>query len=216
MLNSNDHRQQALAQPLVLGNCEAVVTDDIDLLAEHISLAVPLRDIAVLGPQQQFRHRSSYRIAGDMGLTAATSTPTRMWVDESSDCAMVLLSQGDAVYEIEGKTYPIQAGRSAMFLPGMDYKLDSSLSGGLIYNLSPSCWPATSVKPVAAACTSTRRSTSSIGPRPSTCNSRQSSRCCSVFRCCSARSTAWAPRSSPTVSLWCDCRRGSTPSRLPC
>lgn len=137
MLNSNDHRQQALAQPLVLGNCEAVVTDDIDLLAEHISLAVPLRDIAVLGPQQQFRHRSSYRIAGDMGLTAATSTPTRMWVDESSDCAMVLLSQGDAVYEIEGKTYPIQAGRSAMFLPGMDYKLDSSLSGGLIYNLSP-------------------------------------------------------------------------------
>jgi hypothetical protein len=137
MQYSDDHRQQALTQPLILGNHEAVINDDIDLLAEHISLAVPLRDIAALGPQQQFRQRSSYRIAGDMGLTAAIVTPTRMWVDESHDCSMVLLNHGHATYQLENKTYEVHGGNLGIFLPGMEYSLESSLAGGLVYNLSP-------------------------------------------------------------------------------
>lgn len=126
-----------LESPLLLGNDEAIATDDIDVLAEHISLAVPVRDIAPLGPQQQFRHRSSYRIAGDMGLAAATATPTRLWVDENSECAVVLLRQGSAHYHLDGHDFFAAAGSSGMFLPGMDYIQDTSLASGLIYNLSP-------------------------------------------------------------------------------
>ncbi|MFM9101887.1 MAG: hypothetical protein ACKOPS_11390 [Cyanobium sp.] len=137
MPNSNDPRVRALQKPLVLGNYEAVVTADIDQLAEHISLAVPVRDIAPVGPAQTFRHRSSYRIAGDMGLAAATATPTRLWVDESSDCAVVLLTQGHARYALDGHDYLASAGSSGMFLPGMEYRQETSLAGGLIYNLSP-------------------------------------------------------------------------------
>jgi predicted phosphoribosyltransferase len=48
MPNSNDPRVRALQKPLVLGNYEAVVTADIDQLAEHISLAVPVADRQVL------------------------------------------------------------------------------------------------------------------------------------------------------------------------
>ncbi|QVL54143.1 MAG: hypothetical protein KFB97_07580 [Cyanobium sp. M30B3] len=137
MPNSNDSRFRALEKPLILGNYEAIITEDIDQLAEHISLAVPVRDIAPVGPSQQFRHRSSYRIAGDMGLAAATATPTRMWVDESSDCAVVLLNQGHARYVLDGHDYLASAGSSGMFLPGMDYLQETSLASGLIYNLSP-------------------------------------------------------------------------------
>ena len=137
MQNSNDPRVWALQKPLVLGNHEAVVTEDIDQLAEHISLAVPVRDIAPVGPAQTFRNRSSYRIAGDMGLTAATATPTRLWVGESSDCALVLLTQGHARYAIDGHDYLACAGTSGMFLPGMEYQQETSLASGLIYNLSP-------------------------------------------------------------------------------
>jgi hypothetical protein len=137
MVDSEEHRRQALKRPLALGNHDAVVTDDIDLLAEHISLAVPLRDIVALGPQKHFLHRSSYRIAGDMGLTAATNTPTRMWVDESSECAIVLFNQGHACYHLDGQRYIARAAATGMFLPGMEYSLESGLAGGLIYNLSP-------------------------------------------------------------------------------
>jgi hypothetical protein len=137
MQNRNDPGHLPLNSPLLVGNDEAVVTDDIDLLAEHISLAVPVRDIAPLGPPQQFRHRSSYRIAGDLGLAAATATPTRMWVDENSECAVVLLKQGSARYVLDGHDYLAHAGSSGMFLPGMDYIQETSLASGLIYNLSP-------------------------------------------------------------------------------
>jgi hypothetical protein len=137
MQNRNDPRHLPQDSPLLLGNYEAFVTDDIDLLAERISLAVPVRDIAPLGPQQQFRHRSCYRIAGDMGLAAATATPTRMWVDESGECAVVLLNQGCAHYVLDGHNFLADAGSSGMFLPGMDYLQETSLASGLIYNLSP-------------------------------------------------------------------------------
>ena len=137
MANSNDPRHRALATPLVLGNHEAVETEDIDQLAEHISLAVPVRDIAPMGPARTFRHRSSYRIAGDMALAAATATPTRLWVDESSDCAVVLLTRGHARYALDGHDFLASAGTSGMFLPGMDYQQETDLASGLIYNLSP-------------------------------------------------------------------------------
>jgi hypothetical protein len=88
MQKSNQARHQTLAQPLDLGN-NAVVRADNDQLAEHISMVVRVGDIAPLGPLEQFRHRSIYRIAGVMVLTAATATPTRLWVDESSDCAVL-------------------------------------------------------------------------------------------------------------------------------
>lgn len=126
-----------LDTPLLLGEGEAIATDDIDLLAEHISLAVPVRDIAPLGPQEQFCHRSSYRIAGDMGLAAATATPTRMWVDESRECAVMLIKRGSARYVIDGHHFQADAGSSCMFLPGMDYVQETSLASGLIFNLSP-------------------------------------------------------------------------------
>jgi len=94
MPGSSEQREQALRHPLVLGNHEARVNDDIDLLAEHISLAVPLRDIMAIGPSRHFRQRSSYRIAGDTSLMAATITPTRMEVEESKECSIVLVTQG--------------------------------------------------------------------------------------------------------------------------
>jgi hypothetical protein len=137
MLNSKDPTLTVLDRPLALGNFEAVINSDVDLLAEHISLAVPVRDVEVLGPTQNFLHRSSYKIAGDMGLAAATATPTHMRVDESSECAVVLLTQGHAQYELEGHNYLASAGVSGMFLPGMDYRQETGLTSGLIYNLSP-------------------------------------------------------------------------------
>lgn len=137
MLHRDDPRDRALAKPLVLGDHEATITDDIDQLAEHISLTVPVRDIAPLGAAQTFRHRSSYRIAGDMGLTAACATPTRLWVDESRDCAVVLLKQGHARYALDGHAFLASAGSTGMFLPGMEYLQETSLASGLIYNLSP-------------------------------------------------------------------------------
>ncbi|MEB3353927.1 MAG: hypothetical protein VKM34_06800 [Cyanobacteriota bacterium] len=136
MPGSSEQREQALRHPLVLGNHEASITDDIDLLAEHISLTVPLRDIMAIGPAGQFRQRSSYRIAGDTGLTAATITPTRMEVEESRECSIVLVTQGSATYEVETTRYVAQAGNTAMFLPGMAYSLESELASGLVYNLS--------------------------------------------------------------------------------
>ncbi len=93
MPGSSEQREQALRHPLVLGNHEARVNDDIDLLAEHISLTVPLRDI-------------------------------------------VLVTQGAATYELDTQRYRAQAGSTAMFLPGMRYRLESELASGLVYNLS--------------------------------------------------------------------------------
>jgi hypothetical protein len=136
MQSNSDHQDAVLRQPLVLGNHEALVNDDIDLLAEHISLAVPLREIAAIGPSDDFRQRSSYRIAGDIGLTAATITPTRMVVEACNECSIVLLRKGHATYELEGSPYLCQAGSVGMFLPGMDYQVESSLASGLVYNLS--------------------------------------------------------------------------------
>jgi hypothetical protein len=136
MPGSSEQRDQVLRQPLVLGNHEARVDDDIDLLAEHIALTVPLRDITPIGPRHSFRQRSSYRIAGDTGLTAACLTPARMRVEECSDCSIVLLNQGTATYELEGRRYPVQAGCTAIFLPGMEYSLENGLASGLVYNLS--------------------------------------------------------------------------------
>lgn len=136
MAISSEQRDQVLRQPLALGNCEARVNDDIDLLAEHLSLTLPLREIDSIGPRCGFRQRSSYRIAGDTGLTAATVTPTRMQVDESSDCTIVLLTQGEATYELDAHTYTVQAGSTAIFLPGMEYSLESGLASGLVFNLS--------------------------------------------------------------------------------
>ncbi len=136
MPGSSEQREQALRHPLVLGNHEARVNDDIDLLAEHISLTVPLRDIVAIGPSHLFRQRSSYRIAGDTGLTVATITPTRMEVEESKECSIVLVTQGAATYELDTQRYRAQAGSTAMFLPGMRYRLESELASGLVYNLS--------------------------------------------------------------------------------
>lgn len=136
MPGSSEQREQALRHPLVLGNHEARVNDDIDLLAEHLSLAVPLRDIVAIGPSRHFRQRSSYRIAGDTGLTAATITPTRMEVEESKECSIVLVTQGSAIYQLDARRYQAQAGSTAMFLPGMHYTLESELASGLVYNLS--------------------------------------------------------------------------------
>ena len=133
---SGNPREQVLRQPLVLGDEEARIDDDIDLLAEHIALTVPLRDITPIGPRHSFRQRSSYRIAGDTGLTAASITPTRMWVEESADCSIVLLNQGHATYTLESERYRVQAGGEAIFLPGMAYSLENGLASGLVYNLS--------------------------------------------------------------------------------
>jgi hypothetical protein len=129
-------REQLLRLPLVLGDQEARIDDDIDLLAEHIALTVPLRDITPIGPLRSFRQRSSYRIAGDTALTAASITPTRMWVEESADCSIVLLNQGHATYALDCKRYRVQAGSTAIFLPGMAYSLENGLASGLVYNLS--------------------------------------------------------------------------------
>ena len=136
MPGSSEQREQALRHPLVLGNHEARVNDDIDLLAEHISLAVPLRAIMAIGPSRHFRQRSSYRIAGDTSLTAATITPTRMEVEESKECSIVLVTQGSATYQLDTRRYLAQAGNTAMFLPGMHYAMESELASGLVYNLS--------------------------------------------------------------------------------
>ena len=134
--------EQINRQRLVLGHHDACINDDPDLLAELISLAVPLQGLDSLAPQGQFRHRTSTRIAGDIGFTATVTTPVTMEVDDHPDCSIVLLNQGCANYRLEGRDYPVTTGESALFLPGMGYHVQSGdrsggLCSGLIYNLSP-------------------------------------------------------------------------------
>lgn len=129
-------------QRLVLGHHDALINDDPDVLADSISLAVPLQELNSLSPEDQFRHRASCRIAGDIGLTAAVTTPVAMRVDDHPDCSIVLLNQGCASYWVDGQEYKVRSGESAIFLPGMAYHLQSgdgpgSLCSGLVYNLSP-------------------------------------------------------------------------------
>jgi hypothetical protein len=129
-------------QRLVLGHHDALINDDPDVLADSISLAVPLQELNSLSPEDQFRHRASCRIAGDIGLTAAVTTPVAMRVDDHPDCSIVLLNQGCASYWVDGQNYKVSSGESAIFLPGMAYHLQSgdgpgSLCSGLVYNLSP-------------------------------------------------------------------------------
>ena len=129
-------------QRLLIGHHEAQIDSDPDLLAESISLAVPLQDLVSLGEAHCFRHRTSSRIAGDIGLTATTTTPVAIQVDDHPDCSIVLLNQGCASYWVEGHEYQVRRGESAMFLPGMVYQMQSGdrsggLCSGLVYNLSP-------------------------------------------------------------------------------
>lgn len=142
MAESNELGEQVLRQRLALGNHEALINDDIDLLAEHLSLAVSLRDIHSLLPDRHFRQRSSTRIAGDIALTAATGTPLRMELEESGECSIALFSSGTVNYVLEGSPYRLEAGRTAMFLPGMHCSLETEVTSngttnGLVYNLSP-------------------------------------------------------------------------------
>jgi hypothetical protein len=142
MAESHELGELVLRQRLALGNHEAAINDDIDLLAEHLSLAVSLRDIHSLLPDRHFRQRSSTRIAGDIALTAATGTPLRMELEESSECSIALFSSGTVNYVLEGSPYRLEAGQTAMFLPGMHCSLETEVTGnrttnGLVYNLSP-------------------------------------------------------------------------------
>lgn len=142
MAEPHEMCELVLRQRLALGNHEAAINDDIDLLAEHLSLAVSLRDIHSLLPDRHFRQRSSTRIAGDIALTAATGTPLHMELEESGDCSIALFSSGTVNYLLEGRPYRLEAGNTAMFLPGMHCSLETevdrtSTTNGLVYNLSP-------------------------------------------------------------------------------
>jgi hypothetical protein len=138
----NPQLQEICSHRLWVGHHDAQIDNDPEQLAESISLAVPLEDLVSVGPAHRFLHRTSSRIAGDIGFTATTTTPVAMQVEEHPDCSIVLVTQNSATYSVDGSDYRVQAGESAIFLPGMGYQLETGdgagkLCSGLVYNLSP-------------------------------------------------------------------------------
>lgn len=122
---------------LAFGNSDAPLLRDLDDLHEKLSLAINLRDLQPCAARLQLAQRSALRLVGDTGIAAVASTPTAALLDEHHEGMVTVLQQGRIDYRLAGRLWTVEAGCSAIYLPGEAMRVRTLNHNGLVYNLNP-------------------------------------------------------------------------------
>lgn len=122
---------------LAFGNREARLLSDLDDLHEKLSLAINLRQLQPCAARLQVAQRSALRLVGDIGIAAVASTPTAALLDEHHEGMVTVLHQGRIDYRLAGRLWSVEAGCSAIYLPGEAMRVRTLNHNGLVYNLNP-------------------------------------------------------------------------------
>lgn len=122
---------------LAFGNREARLLSDLDDLHEKLSLAINLRQLQPCAARLQVAQRSALRLVCDIGIAAVASTPTAAVLDEHHEGMVAVLYQGRIDYRLAGRLWSVEAGCSAIYLPGEAMRVRTLNHNGLVYNLNP-------------------------------------------------------------------------------
>lgn len=123
--------------PLAFGSRRARVDHDANLLAQMVSRAVPLRDLAPRGPSSAFVHRSVHVQAAKLGITAAAHSPLQGGNHAHKKAVFTLPILGEKRFLIEGHTHLARAGHCALLLPGEGYSLETTHCSGVMFTVCP-------------------------------------------------------------------------------
>jgi hypothetical protein len=124
-------------QRLAFADSYSAVRFDARDLADEIGLAVNLTRFEPLLNRQEFVHRASYLLAGDMVISAAAYVPLVASTCEYSQSTLEIPYSGSTRFRIEGQDWCDQAGEQALYLPGQASEVETGHFNGLLFNLNP-------------------------------------------------------------------------------
>jgi hypothetical protein len=110
---------------------------DSDALAEEIGLTVNLTRFEPRQNRQEFAHRASFLLAGDMAISASTYVPLVASTTDYSESTLEIPYCGTTRYRIEGRDWFNRAGQQALYLPGQSFEVETGHFNGLLFNLNP-------------------------------------------------------------------------------
>lgn len=104
-----------------------------DLLAQHYSMV----DFGLQrGYENHFLHRSSTAQAGDLLLSCGYTSPILGTIGEQPGVAAInLISEGKALYEVEGREMEIHTESPLFFSPGQEYRYIATHYNGIVFHV---------------------------------------------------------------------------------
>lgn len=124
-------------QHLAFADGSSEVRFDARDLADEIGLAVNLSRFEARERSQQFVHRASYLLAGDMVISAATYVPLVASTSDYSESTLEIPYAGSTRFRLEGRDWFDHAGEQALYLPGQASEVETDHFNGLLFNLNP-------------------------------------------------------------------------------
>lgn len=128
------------AQPLIFGEASGAIHRDLHSFHDTLSLSARVKDLAAVGPEHQFIHRSSTLLAGDLAISSCINTPFQVFTEESKEATVVLHRSGAMVFNCDGRMIRSDGEEKVIYLPGAagDSRVESLGSHGIVFNINPS------------------------------------------------------------------------------